>query len=86
MNILTLVVILVQVIEWFSIVVIIRVILSWIPAVLATTPGQLLTQIVDPALAPFKKILPPIYGIDLSPIALILSLEALRFIIISLAI
>ncbi len=86
MNIYTLVVILAQVIEWFSLIVIIRVILSWIPVALHSKPGQLIVQIVEPALSPFQKVLPPIYGIDLSPLALILTLEVIRFLIISLAI
>jgi len=85
MNITTLVYILVQAIEWFSIIVIIRIILSWIPSVLHTAPGRLLTQVVDPALYPFRKILPTPYGMDFSPIALIITLEIVRNLLISLA-
>lgn len=85
MNQATVILILVQVLEWFSIVVILRVILSWLPSILNTAPGRLLSQIVDPALAPFRKILPAPYGIDFSPIALILSLEIARTLLISLA-
>lgn len=85
MNVTTLIYILVQALEWYSIVVIIRIILSWIPSVLHTMPGQFLAQVVDPALYPFRKILPTPYGMDFSPIALILTLEIIRTLLISLA-
>jgi len=48
-------------------------------------PGQFLAQVVDPALYPFRKILPTPYGMDFSPIALILTLEIIRTLLISLA-
>lgn len=85
MNFTTIIVILAQAIEWFSLVVIVRIILSWIPSMMQNPLGRLLAQIVDPALYPFRKILPTPYGMDFSPIALIFSLEILRTLLISLA-
>jgi len=54
-----------------------HVVASWI------SPGQynpmlhLLSQIVEPVLLPFRKLIPPIAGLDLSPILLILATQFL---------
>lgn len=84
MNTTTIIIILAQVIEWFSLVVLIRIILSWIPSLMHSALGRILAQIVDPALQPFRKVLPTPYGIDFSPLALIFTLEILRTLLISL--
>lgn len=57
-------------------VLILRVIFSWI------SQGQnpiehLVTQLTEPVLAPIRKIIPPIGGLDLSMLALILGLQFL---------
>jgi YggT family protein len=65
---------------------IVSIISSWI-APFSQHPLLLLArQISDPAMAPFRKIIPPLGGLDLSPIFLFLSLSILQQVIVSLAV
>lgn len=73
------------------ILLIAQVILSWLiyfnvvntrhPFVNAV--GRFLHQITAPALRPIKRIVPPLGGIDISPLILILLLGFLRILILS---
>lgn len=67
-----------SVIRW---VIIIEIILSWVISFGIVQRGGMASQIAyglsrftDPILAPFRKIIPPMGGLDLSPIAAILLL------------
>ena len=51
------------------------VILSWIFPIRQTKIFELLARIVEPYLAIFRRIIPPIAGLDFSPILAILALE-----------
>lgn len=42
---------------------------------------KFLTAIVDPVLEPIRKVIPPIGGIDISPIVVIILAELLRYLI-----
>lgn len=58
------------------------VLLSWIPNLRESFIGELLGKLVEPYLAPFRKIIPPIGGmLDISPI---IAIFALRFVAIGL--
>lgn len=50
----------------------IYVLMSWVPPVRDSGFGRIITRIVEPYLSIFRKIIPPIGGIDLSPIVAIL--------------
>lgn len=68
--------ILVTVLTW---AIIIRVLLSWIPNLDRGNPlVQLLSQITEPVLGPARRIIPPIGGLDISPIVVILVLQFLE--------
>ncbi len=57
---------------------IIMIIASWI-APQSNNPGlSLLRQILDPVMAPFRKILPPLGMLDLSPILFFMALHIIR--------
>jgi len=59
-----------------TILIVIRALLSWIPAVDYRHPLiGLLIRITDPILAPVRRLLPPIGGMDLSPLIAILLLN-----------
>jgi len=65
---------------FFSILVL--VLISWInPAASFHPIGKLAHQIAEPLLRPARKILPPLNGIDLSPILAIIILAAVMFLI-----
>ncbi|GHU13094.1 YggT family protein [Betaproteobacteria bacterium] len=63
------------VIYLFIIALIVQAVLSWINPWSPLTPT--LRQLTYPLLAPVQKLIPPISGIDLSPLVVILILQAL---------
>ncbi len=50
----------------------------------ATKLVELLQKLTDPVLKPIQKFVPPIAGIDLSPIILIVSIEIAKYIVVSI--
>lgn len=45
---------------------------------------ELLQKLTDPVLKPIQKFVPPIAGIDLSPIILIVGIEIAKYIVVSI--
>ncbi len=75
--------ILITILTW---AILIRVLLSWIPNLDRGNPlVQLLIQITDPVLEPARRIIPPVGGMDLSPIVVILVLQFLERLLRGLA-
>ncbi|MEI2688455.1 MAG: YggT family protein [Anaerolineae bacterium] len=75
--------ILITILTW---AILIRVLLSWIPNLDRSNPlVQLLMQITDPVLEPARRIIPPMGGMDLSPIVVILVLQLLERLLVGLA-
>lgn len=65
--------------------IILRIFLTWIPTVKwESQPFSFLKNIVDPVLLPFRSIIPPIGGLDLSPIIALLFLQFVRAAILQL--
>jgi len=60
----------------FFFVVLIRVILSWVAPNTYNPVTALLATVAEPILRPFRRILPPLGGLDLSPILAIVLLQA----------
>ncbi|CAM4258591.1 YggT family protein [Paenibacillus tarimensis] len=64
--------------EIYSFIIIAYILLSWLPNARESFIGEFLGKLVEPYLAPFRRIIPPIGGmLDISPI---IALFALRFI------
>lgn len=63
-----------------EVIIFIRVILSWVNADPYNGLVRVICAIVDPILAPFRKIVPPwrLGGLDLSPLFALLAIELLR--------
>ncbi len=80
-------IVIIDLIKW---VVIISVIVSWLVAFgiintyndFARAVMQFLQTVTEPLLAPFRSIVPPINGVDLSPLLLILFLIFLQWVVI----
>lgn len=67
--------------------ILIRVLISWIPNLDPYNPiVRLLRQITDPVLEPARRIIPPLGGIDISPIVVIIVLQLLERLLIGLLI
>ncbi|QQE64184.1 YggT family protein [Leptolyngbya sp. BL0902] len=70
----------------YTVLLIIRILLSWFPNVdWLSPPFSVLSQLTDPYLNLFRSIIPPLGGIDLSPILAFLLLSFLRQGIMTLA-
>lgn len=66
---------LLRVIEIYTYVLIASVLMSWVPSIKESRIGQILTKITDPYLDIFRKFIPPIGMIDISPIVAIIALN-----------
>ena len=70
----------------FFFALIISVILSWVAPGSYNPGAQLVNQICEPLLAPFRRLLPNLGGLDISPIFAFIALNLLdRFVIGNLA-
>lgn len=70
-----------QLLDMMFWLILIQVILSWV------SPGynpntEIFKQIVNPILAPFQKLVPPMGGFDLSPIVAILAIKLFQIVVI----
>lgn len=63
-------------IMFYTIVIIVYAIMSFVGPGHATPLSLLLAQIVEPVLGPFRRLLPPIGGLDLSPLLVLILLQA----------
>ncbi|WNF35537.1 YggT family protein [Bacillaceae bacterium IKA-2] len=67
--------IIIQLLFLYSYVVIAYILMSWFPNARESTIGQFIASVVEPYLAPFRKIIPPLGMIDISPIVAIIALR-----------
>ena len=67
--------VLITAIEIYSWALIIYILLSWFPGAKESTFGEILAHICEPYLEPFRRFIPPLGMIDISPIVAILALK-----------
>ena len=65
-------------IDLYSMIVLAAVIMSWLPGARHNALGRIVFRLTEPVLAPIRRALPPIAGLDLSPLALLLALRLLK--------
>ena len=65
-------------IDLYSLVVLVAVIISWLPTRPRSPFVTLVYQLTEPALAPIRRVLPPMGGLDLSPMILLIGLQLLK--------
>jgi len=70
--------ILAKLINLYEIVLIARMIITWIPHNPSNQAVQFLYKITEPVLAPVRKVIPPIGGMDFSPIVVFIGLGLLK--------
>ncbi|WP_242222068.1 YggT family protein [Bacillus cereus group sp. BfR-BA-01380] len=61
--------------EFYSYALIIYILLTWVPGARESTFGDFLARICEPYLEPFRRFIPPLGVIDISPIVAILVLR-----------
>jgi YggT family protein len=67
----------------YQLILLARILLSWFPGVDRGHPAVvLLVRITEPYLAPFRRLLPPAAGFDISPIVAFFVLEILQGIVV----
>jgi YggT family protein len=52
--------------------------MSWVPAARHNRLGLIVYRLTEPALAPIRRALPPLGGLDLSPLVLLLGLRLMK--------
>ena len=62
----------------YQFMIIIYIFMSWVPSVRNSTVGEYLGKLVEPYLGIFRKFIPPIGMIDISPIVALLLLRYIQ--------
>jgi len=70
--------------QLYSWLIIAYILMSWLPQLRESQVGDILTKVVEPYLAPFRKFIPPIGMIDISPIVAIFALNFIQLGVITL--
>jgi YggT family protein len=70
------------IINFYIVLIIVQVILSWVNPGNYNPATALLYSLTEPVLRPARRLLPPISGFDLSPILVLLALQVLKMLII----
>lgn len=67
-----------RLIDLYSLVVLVAVILSWIQLDRRNPLAAIVYSLTEPVLAPIRNWLPPMGGLDLSPMVLLIALQLLK--------
>jgi len=67
-----------RLIDLYSLVVLVAVILSWVRLDRRNPLVTITHALTEPVLAPIRRILPPMAGLDLSPMVLLIALQILK--------
>ncbi len=74
--------ILYQLLDLYSVVVLVAVIASWVQLPASNPIGRVVYGLTEPLLQPIRRVLPPMGGIDFSPLVLLVLVQILkRFVI-----
>ncbi|GAB4149649.1 MAG: hypothetical protein Fur0021_10950 [Candidatus Promineifilaceae bacterium] len=67
-----------------SLLIFVRVLLSWVRVNPYNPVIRLLYDLTDPILAPFQRLIPPAGGLDFSPLVALIVIDLLRRLLLSL--
>ena len=73
---------LIQLIDVYTIVVLAAVVLTWIRLSPRNPVLQFVHMLTEPVLAPARRIIPPLGGLDLSPMLVMIALQAIRSVLV----
>ena len=65
-------------IDLYSLIVLVAVIMSWLPIDRRNPLWTIVNGLTEPVLAPIRRVLPPMGGLDLSPMVLLIALQFLK--------
>ena len=67
-----------RLIDLYSLVVLVAVILSWVPLDRRNPLITITHALTEPVLAPIRRVIPPMAGLDLSAMVLLIALQILK--------
>jgi YggT family protein len=67
-----------RLIDLYSLVVVVAVVLSWIQLDPRSPPVTITRALTEPLLAPIRRVLPPMGGLDVSPMVLLIALQIVK--------
>ena len=70
--------ILIQIINLYSYIVIAAIVISWMQLPPTNPIVQLVHAVTEPVLGPLRRALPPMGGLDFSPMVLLIGLQLLK--------
>jgi YggT family protein len=68
----------VQIIELYTLIVFVAIVASWMRLPPSNPIVQFVHALTEPALAPIKRLVPPVGGLDFSPMVLLIGLQLLK--------
>lgn len=71
-----------MVFQVYTLILIVRVLISWVNPDPFNPVVQFLSRVTDPVLEPLRRVIPPLGPIDISPIIALLLLQALQHFIV----
>jgi len=71
-------VILYQLLDLYSIVVLVAVIASWVQLPPSNPVGRVVYGLTEPLLQPIRRVLPPMGGLDFSPLVLLVLVQIVK--------
>lgn len=72
---------LVTILQFYTFAILLYILLSWIAPGTYSPGAMLLASICEPVLAPVRRVIPPIAGLDLSALIVVIGLQALHILI-----
>jgi YggT family protein len=69
---------LVRLIDLYSLVVLVAIILSWVQVDRRNPLVTIVRGLTEPVLAPIRSVVPPLGGVDFSPMVLLILLQLLK--------
>ncbi len=73
---------LIRLLDIYSWILIIRVILSWVNPNPSNPVVHILYRITEPVLAPIRRVLPPMGGLDLSPLVVLVAIWIVKAVVL----
>lgn len=68
-----------------ALLIIVRAVLSWIPSIDYGHPViRAIVRVTDPVLLPIRRLVPPLGGLDVTPIAALLLIQIARYLLVNI--
>ena len=69
---------LIQFLDLYSLIVLVAVVMSWIQLPPSNPIAQFVHAVTEPVLGPIRRAIPPVAGLDFSPMILLVGLQMLK--------